>query len=110
MATLYYLDPRQAGTGAAPDVKIHRIGDVFYLYYPAPKGARTLWRSPRGSRSRFTDEQSALAAARQAAGFGHVAEEPCAQWLAIETDERRAREPETCADCAWSRDAHGKEG
>lgn len=86
---LYHLDPRQAGAGVRPDIEINILG----RYSDAEADAMT---------------KAALRAAREAAGFGHVAEKPCESFFGkrVNAAGGLARH---CATCAWPRDAH-KEG
>ena len=101
--SLHHLDPRQAGTGAAPDVRIRyaRVrGDWRAV------GART----GRALALAAPTEAAALAAARHAAGFGHVAEQVCDQYYAPGyPDTKPNGDPIDCATCTWPFDAH-KEG
>lgn len=103
--SLHHLDPRQAGTGAAPDVEIDSIAGMFW------------WVDSAGRHHPFDTEAAALAAARAAAGFGHVAERACAtegvcvSCSSVEAAERHKDCPHckdnfTCDACAWPRDAH----
>lgn len=107
---LYHLDPRQAGAGTAPDVYVYggEPGQSFgvakpWVYIPHPDDGRC------DAIGYFDTEAAALRAAREAAGFGHVAERPC--------DERTQRtipvatfaddtDKDECGICAWPRDAH----
>lgn len=100
---LYHLDPRQAGTGAAPDVDVRFTDDgdegAGWFYRPTCAGL------PGRTDAYFDTEAAALAAARQAAGFGHVAERACDGFVRAP----RASDPsdlDDCATCAWPRDAH----
>lgn len=87
---LYHLDPRQAGTGAAPDVETRIFHGMWHAF---ARDGRMLARTSG-------HEHAALRAAREAAGFGHVAEQPCqeASW-----DEGPIG---NCYHCGWQRDAH----
>lgn len=100
---LYYLDPRQAGTGAAPDVDV-------YLSPVDGAWAADILTEPSPDACSFgphLTEHAALAAAREAAGFGHVAERACD---ATQTHVLyHCNIDTTCRVCAWPRDAH-KEG
>ena len=94
---LYHLDPRQAGTGAAPDVWITTgpmIGDKA-------SGFRAIDKRNKAPLAWGETESAALTAARQAAGFGHVAERACSDPYYDYHDE-----PDDCGRCAWPRDAH----
>ena len=118
---LYHLDPRQAGTGAAPDVETINEGTIgwtaFRIYADGSHAHALLTNRP--------DEQAALRAAREAAGFGHVAERPCdchrrtgcctvcGQYTDFQSHspcKASMQDPrQECTQCAWPRAAHGKE-
>lgn len=70
---LYHLDPRQAGTGVAPTVSIRERepGERLFCWQMIDRGR------PGSPVGRFKTEAYALRAAREAAGFGHVAETAC---------------------------------
>lgn len=92
----HYLDPRRAGTSAEPDVAIVRTG--FY----GPNDAFPFESLTRSTRDRgFATESAALAAARTAAGFGHVAERACDSFVSCSPTSQTI-----CRTCAWPRDAH----
>ena len=100
--SLHYLAPRRASDPTAkPDVLVAQHGSFFRwrLKRPTdkPGGPFAPW-----SEHHMT-EFAALAAARHAAGFGHVAaqacETPCYDRLANGA-------PDQCRVCEWSRDAH----
>lgn len=104
--SLYHLDPRHAATGAAPDVEIWSYPEP---YAETPNGLRSWAYSVNGGphdsyAQGFQTEHTALHAAREAAGFGHVAERPCGAWKPVSViDGTRV-----CDTCAWPRDAHTK--
>jgi hypothetical protein len=94
---MHHLDPRQAGTGAAPDVEITRgplvPGEPFGAY--RPDGARL---------ATGDTEAAALHAARDAAGFGHVAERACD---AIEREAGYHYDSDgECVFCGWDFHSH----
>ena len=96
---LYHLDPRQAASGAAPDCQttLRRVS-----------GPSFLWTVTRLSRY-FDTEAEALAAAREAAGFGHVAEQPCGGDFKCRIHGSIYHDPcdcTECKECAWPRAAH----
>lgn len=111
--SLHHLDPRQAGTGATPDVEIYTCA----LELPNTancKAPRPHW---HGSDiyGEFLTEAAALTAARAAAGFGHVAEQVCNATQAnitriVRTIPQFLNETDAAKDegatCAWPRDAH----
>ena len=108
--SLYHFDPRQAGTGAKPDVET----------YSAFNGTRIAAHLIKINRVLYADsEQSALRAAREAAGFGHVAEQPCGEYVSpfrragicTSCEQSDAQCACSCVhqDCTWPRAAHGKE-
>lgn len=113
----YHLDPRQAGTGAAPNCDItEAVGGGVIVLINGFQWGGDIDASGAGN-AVFPDEQSALRAAREAAGFGHVAETACDAF--VEPGHLScAEKPEygccadayssaaECADCAWPRDAH----
>lgn len=105
--SLHYLDPRRAGTGAEADLET--------VYDPEGNGESRPWyvmRHPGTSNiddysHPFETESAALAAARAAAGFSHVAEKPCGEWR---HDKACECEPERlyheCDVCGWYRQHH----
>lgn len=97
---LYHLDPRQAGTEAAADVETRIFHGMWHAF---ALDGRMLARTSG-------HEQSALRAAREAAGFGHVAEAACDTFIphAYESSADNAELIETgeCETCAWPRNAH----
>lgn len=92
--SLHHLDPRQAGTGAAPDVDVYAYSQQRAWGYTDRVGG-TL------HGERFATEAAALAAAREAAGFGHVAEKPCDAW-----NHGYLAGHKECSECHWRWDAH----
>jgi hypothetical protein len=106
LMALYHLDPRQAGN-APPDVEVYRAYDAL----GKPFFARRVHESIGGFLAEGKTEAAALAAARTAAGFAHVAEQPC---------EAFQHEPDTgacthaagdcgdCFECSWPRGRHEK--
>lgn len=97
--SLWNLDPRQAGV-TEPDVEVYRAYDAL----GKPWIARRFVSDTVGSRlGAGPTEAAALRAAREAAGFGHVAEQPCLFYS-------RTSGPliDECEQCAWPRDRHGK--
>lgn len=73
--TMHHLDPRRASEpDAKPDVVCESSGMGFGLFRWCTRGkGGSLDRSP----FIYTSPTLALAAARHAAGFGHVAEQAC---------------------------------
>lgn len=94
---LDHLDPRREGTGAAPDVNVLPLGASCGIFNePTDIGIFGL----DGTRLAVgLSESAALAAARAAAGFGHVAEKACDRYQQLGFGH-------TSCECAWSRDAH----
>lgn len=95
--SLHHLDPRQAGTGEAPDVETreHSCGSL--------DGKRKWMAIPTThelASGFYATEAEALTAARQTAGFGHVAERACDTWCPIPDAT------DLCTYCLWSCDAH----
>lgn len=80
---LYHLDPRQAGTGAAPDVnvwaytRLYANAPIEWAYDVTRTTAIAQGESYTPHGAGFDSESAALRAAREAAGFGHVAERAC---------------------------------
>lgn len=103
--SLWNLDPRQAGV-TEPEVAIVERSQTSKSLGYAPFVAVARDHNYEGD-----TEAAALRAARVAAGFGHVAEQPCAQMQytfsdgdldCIETPD------DECEQCGWPRDRHGK--
>lgn len=92
--SLHHLDPRQAGTGAAPNLVTFQ-GTVQRKWYAHRRG-----QPDKILAGQCETEAAALAAARAAAGFGHVAEQPCAFHCF------NLYRTEDCGTCGWSSDAH----
>lgn len=108
---LYHLDPRQAASGAAPDAAIDQI-ETYQTLVRLPEYKRRVWRWTAVRRTApeeqyhfpYPTEQAALRAAREAAGFGHVAEQPCERrppWITVDG---------YCMHCRWPRAAHREGG
>jgi hypothetical protein len=94
---------------AAPDVEIYQNVPVDGVYYYTFGG---MVRQPDGHLKwerqwfgGYPTHAAALAAARAAAGFGHVDERPCHSY-----DWPVRRQGADCTRCAWPRDAHGTGG
>lgn len=99
--SLHHLDPRQAGTGAKPDLWVF-FGNAHGLL------AQAGWYSVRNESNGPFDgphenEAAALAAARAAAGFGHVAERACDKPTCNVAEHELCPQ---CSTCYWDRDAH----
>lgn len=94
--TLYHLDPRQAGTGAAADVETRIVHGMWTALDPRTGDvlARTSGHEP-----------AALRAAREAAGFGHVHERACDEYEWLTPFDGPNDE---CVQCAWPRGAHAR--
>lgn len=109
--SLHHLDPRRAGTGAEPDVETRLVYDMENnrerWHWADTDGDDCCHPIPLGG---YLTESAALAAARAAAGFGHVAERACDDPVyADDIDQEDAPEwahGPMCCQCAWSRDAH----
>ena len=103
---LYHIDPRQAGTGAAPNVNVYEsITAHGRRWFFSPFGVTEF--CPHPASMQYFDEQSALRAAREAAGFGHVAETACHCDVATcRLWDTGAEADNECPHCAWPRDAH----
>lgn len=97
--SVHHLDPRQAGTGAAPDLDLI---ETQWGWRAADLRDRSASAASRLIPGTLKTEGEALAAARQAAGFGHVAERAC------DLFNPRGDIDGECDCCAWPRDAHGK--
>ena len=117
----YYLDPRQAGTDATPDVEVWASqgqNGIDYFW-------KRLNSQGEGLNLGMRSAAEALRAARKAAGFGHVAERPCdchrrtgcctvcGQYTDFQSHlpcKASMQDPrQECSRCTWPRDAHGKE-
>lgn len=95
--SLHHLDPRQAGT--EPDVEI--LTSPIGLCYEIDRLRR--------SGGPYSSPAAALRAAREAVGFGHVAEQPCDEYQPL-TRSMVAVGGEIgdeCRYCAWPKDRHG---
>lgn len=103
---LYHLDPRQVGTGAPNCDITEAVGGGVIVLINGFQWGGDIDASGAGN-AVFPDEQSALRAAREAAGFGHVAERACDTWCAIIPDDDTV--DDVCTYCLWPRAAH-KEG
>ena len=102
---MHYLNPRRAGVpGAEPDVEVYK---ERWRLGPEWVARCYVDRALLGESDTAT---AALAAARDAAGFGHVAEQPCKAFtcpnIAHAMQLRRCRDDEECMDCAWPLSAH----
>lgn len=88
------LDPRNVGV-TEPDVIVSEngAGEWFTTSTAAP--------------GPYPTEAAALQAARIAAGFGHVAEQPCSTPCWVDIHQRRTERE--CCRCAWPPERHGKE-
>jgi hypothetical protein len=90
--SLYHLDPRQAGTGAAPDVEV----------WPSqgPNGIDYFWKRLNGPGEGLNvgmrSEAAAIGAARAAAGFGDIPEKPCGSFT------RKVPFQAHCAGCGFN--------
>lgn len=103
---LYHLDPRQAGTGAAPNCDItEAVGGGVIVLINGFQWGGDIDASGAGN-AVFPDEQSALRAAREAAGFGHVAETACDHY---EPFCPSVPPTHACRHCTWPHNTH-KEG
>jgi len=98
--SLHHLDPRQEVTGAKPDVRIIKLSDIG-------RGVRFVFTSPTNglsgrpwSKESFPTKSAALASARKAAGFAHVAEQACQVY-------EQSATPSQCVVCGWLRKSHG---
>lgn len=108
--SLHHLDPRQAGV-TEPDVAIVERSQTAKSFGYAPFVAVA-----RDHNYEADTEAAALQAAREAAGFGHVAEQPCTSFKCRFHDPARctAKYPVTpeclayCLTCAWTEERHGK--
>lgn len=104
--SLHHLDPRQAGV-TEPDVEVYRAYDAL----GKPWIARRFVSDTVGSRlGAGPTEAAALRAARIAAGFGHVAEQPCEEFVYPPEDQDQAWIPpeQECLGCFWTYARHGK--
>lgn len=95
--SLHHLDPRKAGTDAAPDVRTEKLNGTWYVFRHSDQ-CGIAWEAT---------EADALRAARQAAGFGDVAEQPCDAFAKQIVATADGFLDVRCAGCHWSRDAHG---
>lgn len=103
------LDPRQAGVtepdvetiAPLPESKRQRFNDRLWIAEPRDRAVPVTYGAT---------EAAALHAARIAAGYGHVAEQPCARFV-HEPDTGRCEHDGDCGDCfdcAWPFERHGK--
>jgi hypothetical protein len=116
----YHLDPRTTGTGTGRHVETHKPGGMTGWFYTLPPYRFLTGRNGLG----FDTEAAALAAARAAAGFGHVAEQPCGPFYECNHDtcedddcpsgehsdcehfSEGCQDNDACHECAWPRHAH----
>ncbi len=96
--SLHHLDPRKAGTDADRDVRVTTgcVADGPETYY-FQSYVNDAWGDWLGG---FSTADVALATARHAAGYGHVAERACSTFV------KHADPGDGCFTCAWPRDAH----
>lgn len=100
--SLHHLDPRTAGV-QTPDVKVvwhERIDDEIQWTCMLCDRLQILSIS-------YDSAAAALKAARAAAGFGHVAEQPCSAFQPHLSAVCGI--PGECSQCAWPRAAHRKD-
>ncbi len=114
----YFLDPRQVGTGAAPGVKVRMMCAADFMahniqwYGPRHDGVTFGYRANGQWHAGFDSEQDALRAASYAAGFGHVAEKPCAlepKGVQLAAGPLAEDDPE-CPGCHWLASTHPTPG
>lgn len=104
--SLHFLDPRRAGEPTySPDVDLIETQWGWRAVYLHDKDRSTASRLIPGT---LLTESAALAAARVAAGFGHVAERACDTYHGPFVT-REWNSLSECKNCGWLGDAH-KEG
>lgn len=95
---MHHLDPRNVGV-TEPDVEINEL----------PNGRWEAFFSDVHTFG-YATEAVALRTVRIAAGYGHVAEQPCERFV-HEPDTGRCEHDGDCGDCfecAWTEERHGK--
>lgn len=104
---LYYLDPRQADTGAPYDLDMI---ETQWGWRAADLRDRSASAASRLIPGTLKTEAEALRHAREAAGFGHVAERACFAFVRpCRADAHYHGEAcdTECDVCTWPRAAHG---